>query len=276
MLENSAEGPALSIVVPVYNGAATVGELVKALRALGIEGGLEIVLVVDGSPDNSIDVCKELVSPAGRADYTDQSQSQFRRAQRRHGRVSPGRGAPSPSPWTTICRTRPSRGPSACSSMRATAGYDAVYTYYAEKKHAPWRNLGQPLHQLVRRPAARQAARSLPLELSLHLTPSCASASWRATTGPFPYVDGLVFQVTQNVEPPRSSITCRATKGQLQLHDAPADPAVAGDVPQFLGDAAQARHPVRAGVRRPGRDRGRHHHRRGDHLRPCRRKAGRR
>ena len=41
---------ALSIVVPVYNGAATVGELVEALRALEIEGGLEIVLAVDGSP----------------------------------------------------------------------------------------------------------------------------------------------------------------------------------------------------------------------------------
>ena len=66
MLETFEEtpglSPALSIVVPVYNGAATVGELVKALRALEIEGGLEIVLVVDGSPDNSLDVCKELVA----------------------------------------------------------------------------------------------------------------------------------------------------------------------------------------------------------------------
>jgi glycosyltransferase involved in cell wall biosynthesis len=55
-----AEAPALSIVVPVYNGAATVGELVQALRGLAIEGGLEIVLVVDYSPDNSLDVCKTL------------------------------------------------------------------------------------------------------------------------------------------------------------------------------------------------------------------------
>jgi len=53
-----ALAPALSVVVPVYLGAATVGELVAALRALEIDGGLEIVLVVDGSPDNSLDVCK--------------------------------------------------------------------------------------------------------------------------------------------------------------------------------------------------------------------------
>ena len=60
-----AATPALSIVVPVYNGAATVGELVRALRGLDIEGGLEIVLVVDCSPDNSLDVCKGLIADPG-------------------------------------------------------------------------------------------------------------------------------------------------------------------------------------------------------------------
>jgi undecaprenyl-phosphate 4-deoxy-4-formamido-L-arabinose transferase len=60
-----ADTPALSIVVPVYNGAATIGELVNALRALEIAGGLEIVLVVDGSPDNSLEVCKQLAAEPG-------------------------------------------------------------------------------------------------------------------------------------------------------------------------------------------------------------------
>jgi len=35
-------------------------------RALDIVGGLEIVLVVDGSPDNSLDVCKQLAAQPGR------------------------------------------------------------------------------------------------------------------------------------------------------------------------------------------------------------------
>lgn len=65
MSEAALPAPALSIVVPVYNGAATVGDLVKALRALDIEGGLEIVLAVDGSPDNSLDVCKRLAEEPG-------------------------------------------------------------------------------------------------------------------------------------------------------------------------------------------------------------------
>src|SRR3979490_972851 len=65
MAETLADSPALSVVVPVYNGAATIGELVQALRGLEIEGGLEIVLVVDNSPDNSLDVCKQLATEQG-------------------------------------------------------------------------------------------------------------------------------------------------------------------------------------------------------------------
>jgi undecaprenyl-phosphate 4-deoxy-4-formamido-L-arabinose transferase len=41
------------MVIPVYNGANTIGELVGALENLSIEGGHEIILVNDGSPDNT-------------------------------------------------------------------------------------------------------------------------------------------------------------------------------------------------------------------------------
>src|SRR5436853_5229045 len=51
---------ALSIVVAVYNGAATIDTLVDALATLKIEGGHEIVLVNDGSSDNSLEVCQAL------------------------------------------------------------------------------------------------------------------------------------------------------------------------------------------------------------------------
>ena len=52
---------ALSIVIPVYNGADSIGELVAALEALDIPGGHEIVLVNDGSRDNSLEICRGLV-----------------------------------------------------------------------------------------------------------------------------------------------------------------------------------------------------------------------
>ena len=53
---------ALSIVIPVYRGAASIGILVDALAALQITGGHEVVLVNDGSPDNSADVCRRLAA----------------------------------------------------------------------------------------------------------------------------------------------------------------------------------------------------------------------
>src|SRR5690606_22420036 len=57
---NNKTAPALSIVIPVYNGAATVPALVAALAALEVAGGLEIILVNDGSADDSLAVCRRL------------------------------------------------------------------------------------------------------------------------------------------------------------------------------------------------------------------------
>ncbi len=56
--------PGLSIVVPVYRGETTIPRLVEALCALHPEGGMEIVLVNDGSPDNSGAVCQSLLPTA--------------------------------------------------------------------------------------------------------------------------------------------------------------------------------------------------------------------
>ena len=52
---------ALSVVIPLYNGAATIGRLVEELVKLPIEGGHEIILVNDGSRDESAAVCEELI-----------------------------------------------------------------------------------------------------------------------------------------------------------------------------------------------------------------------
>src|SRR5260221_13240487 len=55
---------ALTIVIPVYNGATSIRELIAALEQLTIDGGHEIVLVNDGSPDDSLAVCRDLVRRA--------------------------------------------------------------------------------------------------------------------------------------------------------------------------------------------------------------------
>ena len=191
-----AEMPALSVVVPVYNGAATIGELVNALRALDVAGGLEIVLVVDGSPDNSLDVCKKLAGEPG-APIVLLSLS---RNYGEHNAVMAGLARARGSYAITMdddLQNPPGEVKRLFEYARDGA-YDAVYTYYEEKKHAVWRNFGSRFTNwcadyLIDKPKG--------LYLSSF---RCLSAFVREQItagyeGPFPYIDGLVFQVTQNV-----------------------------------------------------------------------------
>ena len=191
-----AETPALSVVVPIYNGAATIGELVNALRALEIPGGLEIVLVIDGSPDNSLDVCKKLAGEPG-APIVLLSLS---RNYGEHNAVMAG-----------LARARGNYAVTMDDDLQNPPGevkrlfeyardgdYDAVYTYYEEKKHAAWRNVGSRFTNWC-------ADHLIDKPKGLYLSSfRCLSAFVREQItagyeGPFPYVDGLVFQVTQNV-----------------------------------------------------------------------------
>ncbi|UYN96252.1 MAG: glycosyltransferase family 2 protein [Enhydrobacter sp.] len=191
-----ADVPALSIVVPVYNGAATVGELVGALRALELEGGLEIVLVVDGSPDNSLDVCKRLAAEPG-APVIVLSLS---RNYGEHNAVMAGL-ARARGNYTISMDDDLQNPPDEVKRLFEYArdgGYDVVYTYYDEKKHAAWRNLGSRFTNWC-------ADHLIDKPKGLYLSSfRCVSAFVRehivaSYEGPYPYVDGLIFQVTQNV-----------------------------------------------------------------------------
>jgi undecaprenyl-phosphate 4-deoxy-4-formamido-L-arabinose transferase len=191
-----AEMPALSVVVPVYNGAATIGELVNALRALDVAGGLEIVLVVDGSPDNSLDVCKKLAGEPG-APIVLLSLS---RNYGEHNAVMAGLARARGSYAITMdddLQNPPGEVKRLFEYARDGA-YDAVYTYYEEKKHAVWRNFGSRFTNWC-------ADHLIDKPKGLYLSSfRCLSAFVREQItagyeGPFPYIDGLVFQVTQNV-----------------------------------------------------------------------------
>jgi glycosyltransferase involved in cell wall biosynthesis len=191
-----AEAPSLSIVVPVYNGATTIGELVDALRALDIEGGLEIVLVVDGSPDNSLEVCKRLADQPGAPIVLLNLSRNFGE----HNAVMAGLGRARGAYAITMdddLQNPPSEVRRLFEYAR-DGGYDAVYTYYAEKQHAAWRNWGSRLTNWC-------ADRLIDKPPGLYLSSfRCLSAFVRERItanyeGPYPYIDGLVFQVTQNV-----------------------------------------------------------------------------
>jgi glycosyltransferase involved in cell wall biosynthesis len=186
----------LSIVVPVYRGAATVGLLVEALSRLRPEGGMEVVLVNDGSPDNSAEVCRALVREASiPIVYVEHARNYGE-----HNAVMTGLRHSSGAYVITMdddLQNPPEEVLHLYDHARL-GQWDVVYTRYASKQHAPWRNLGS-------RFANKVADWLLDKPPGLYLSSfRCMSALVvRAVAryrGPYPYVDGLVMQVTQRID----------------------------------------------------------------------------
>ncbi|MFD2262346.1 glycosyltransferase family 2 protein [Lacibacterium aquatile] len=185
----------LSIVVPVYNGAATVGGLVHALEALEVDGGLEIILVYDASPDDSLAVCRKLAAEA-KVPITVIEHS---RNYGEHNAVMTGyrhvRGAyvitmddDLQNPPEEVVRLY-----DAC----RTGGHDVVYTFYAKKQHEGWRNLGSQFNSWLAG-VLMDKPKGLYLSSFRCIARFVADAITRYE-GPFPYVDGLILQVTQRI-----------------------------------------------------------------------------
>jgi glycosyltransferase involved in cell wall biosynthesis len=193
--------PALTFVIPMYNSAETIGALVRDIEALRVDGGHEVVLVNDGSADNTIEVCRELVRtvriPVTVVDHA--------RNFGEHNAVLTGwrhaRGAHIVN-LDDDGQNPPDEAVRLWQHARAT-GLDVVYGDYAVKQHSAWRNAGSWLTN-------RMTDAALDKPAGFYLSSfRCVSAfvarQVEGYSGPYPYIDGLILQVTQRI----GSITVR-------------------------------------------------------------------
>jgi glycosyltransferase involved in cell wall biosynthesis len=187
---------ALSIVIPVFNGARCVAELIGALEDLPIPGGHEIVLVNDGSADDSLEVLHALFDKA----RVPMTLIDLARNYGEHNAVIAGLRHAGGAHVITMDDDlqNPPEEVQRLLAFTQRSGKQVVYTYYEDKQHPMWRNFAS-------RFANRVADFVLDKPSGLYLSSfRCMSAFVaREITryeGPFPYVDGLILQVTQDID----------------------------------------------------------------------------
>jgi glycosyltransferase involved in cell wall biosynthesis len=187
--------PALSFVIPLYRSAETIGAVVRAIEELKIEGGHEIVLVNDGSPDGTAAVCRELVK-AARVPIT---YVEHARNYGEHNAVLTGwrnaRGA------HFVNLDDDGQNPPAEAARlwqhAKKEGLDVVFGHYEVKQHSAWRNFGSWFTN-------RMTDWALDKPTGFYLSSfRCVSAFVAKQVigyaGPYPYIDGLLLQVTQRI-----------------------------------------------------------------------------
>ena len=195
-MDSKAKAMTLSIVIPVYRGAASIGPLVDLLvDTLHDQYSLEIVLVNDCSPDNSEEVCVGLYQK-------HRSIVKFYSLAKNvgeHNAVMAGLNK-STGDWVVIMDDdfqNPVCEVIKLVSFAAAHSYDVVYTEYENKKHSLFRNLGSWLNDKVA---------NIMLKKPKHLYLSSFKAVNRFLVGeivkytlPYIYIDGLILRTTSNI-----------------------------------------------------------------------------
>jgi glycosyltransferase involved in cell wall biosynthesis len=190
-----ANGPELSLVIPVYNGSRTIGPLVEQTVKIFGSTSFEIVLVNDGSEDDSEMVCAQLAKKFPQSvtfvhlsrNFGEHSAvlAGFTQARGRYVAVLDDDGQNPPEEVVRML------------DELKRKNYDVVYGHYIEKKHSRFRNLGSRFNDRI-------------ATLMLHKPKDLYLSSFKVMNrflvseiikyrGPYPYTDGLIYRVTRNI-----------------------------------------------------------------------------
>jgi undecaprenyl-phosphate 4-deoxy-4-formamido-L-arabinose transferase len=186
----------LSILIPVYNSEKTIDRLVEDLiNNLGSQFKLEIVLVNDNSADNSENICTSLFN---RHKETVKFYSLSKNVGE-HNAVMAGLNKAAgdyviimdddfQNPISEVIKLVNKALEDEC---------DVVYSYYEEKKHSLFRNIGSRFNDRV---ANLMLKKPKDLYLSsFKLLNKFLVNEIIKYKAPFPYIDGIILQITDNI-----------------------------------------------------------------------------
>ena len=187
--------PHLSIVVPLYNAEKTLPALHREISALQVAGGHELIIVNDGSRDETEAVALKLT----RESELPMTFLSLSRNFGEHNAVLAGLRAVS-GRYAVTMDDDLQNPPSEVLKLLAVAEAqkcDVVFGVYERKEHAWWRNAGSWLTNLIA-DFVVDKPRKLYLCSFRCLSRFVVDEIAKSRT-PYPYIDGLIFQVTQNV-----------------------------------------------------------------------------
>ena len=187
--------PELSLVVPVYNGSRSVSQLVERIQAVFRSTLHEIVLVNDGSEDDSEVVCAKLAKEFPQTVTFVQLSRNFGEHSAVLAGLNHARGK-----YVAVLDDDGQNPPEEIVPMLnelKRRDCEVIYGHYIEKRHSWFRNAGSRFND-------RMATLMLGKPKDLYLS------SFKVMTrfvvdeitkyrGPFPYIDGLIYRTTHEV-----------------------------------------------------------------------------
>jgi glycosyltransferase involved in cell wall biosynthesis len=189
-------GKKISIVIPVYNAEQSIKALVEQLISeLPEQLVLEIILVNDYSKDNSHSEClklynnhKDIVKYISLAKNFGEHNAVMAGLNKVTGDFTIIMDDDFQNPVEEVIKLI---------EFSVNSDFDVVYTWYDQKKHNPWRNLGSRLNNymatiLLKKPKA------LYLSSFKCLNKFLVDEIIKYDL-PYPYIDGLILRSTANI-----------------------------------------------------------------------------
>ena len=183
----------ISICIPVYNGSKTIEKLVDEVKETLSKYELEIILINDGSKDNSEEVCISISKKFDIVKFIN-----LRKNFGEHNAVLCGLNYVT-GDYVAIIDDDFQNPPSEIEALieEMKNGYDVVYSKYDEKKHHWFRNIGSKFNDSV---ATWLLNKPKGLYLSsFKLIKKEVVDEIIKYKGPFPYIDGLILRVTDSI-----------------------------------------------------------------------------